>query len=130
VRLGSLAATLPVARAKPRWYPPLSLCALLLACALGTGCGEEADGAVGQIHGTVRNAESGKVIRGARVTFTADTLESAADKTNDEGHYTISVESRSVRGRVEVSKAGYETRVVSVFLDDVEVDIDVNLEED
>jgi hypothetical protein len=101
----------------------------LLGCLLTAGCGED-DEPVGDqilVRGIVRDEATNDPLKGARVLFTADTLETAEDRTNEDGEYTVTVEARSLNARVEASKDGYQTRTVSVFVDDVTVQIDVEL---
>jgi hypothetical protein len=64
------------------------------------------------------------------VEFTSDTLDRGSDKTNADGHYSLFVDSRVLRGRIEVSKSGYQTTVVSVYLDDEDMRVDVDLPPD
>jgi hypothetical protein len=92
------------------------------------GCAGEGDALHGAVHGTVRNAASGKGLKGVDVTFVSDTLEEADDTTDAEGRFVIHVAARTPSGRLTASKAGYEASTVSVFLDDGEVKIDIELE--
>jgi len=95
-----------------------------------SGCGdpdENTEQARG-LHGVVRNATTGDGVKGVAVTFRSDTLDEASDTTDSDGEFMILVETESKKGRVEAKKAGYETGVVSVYFDedDVAVDIDLN----
>jgi hypothetical protein len=102
---------------------------LLLAVALlSYGCGDDDPvGDVASISGTVRDEASGDRLKGAKVVFTADTLESYEGRTNGDGEFAITIEARAPNGRLEASKSGYETKTVSVYLDDTTVQIDVGL---
>ena len=60
--------------------------------------------------------------------FVSDTLDKADDETDGNGEYLISVSSDTRKARLEVKKAGYMTRIESVFLDDSDVTIDIDLE--
>lgn len=103
--------------------------ALAFAALAGAGC-EETEGpdmSTGRVHGSVRDAESGATLKGVRVRFISDTLDEVEGRSNGEGHYSLQVESRTPHGRLEAKKGGYETRVVSVYLDAPEVRIDLRL---
>jgi hypothetical protein len=103
----------------------------LLALTLLLGACDEtkvgADTASARVHGTVRDAASGKRLKGVRVAYTADTLEQFKDKSDEDGEYSLLVDSRALHGRIEARKDGYAARVVSVYLDAQEVRIDVDL---
>jgi hypothetical protein len=107
----------------------LARVALTAALALASaGCADD-DGALhGSVHGTVRDGASGKALKGVAVAFESDTLEEAADTTDGEGRFSINVSARTPSGRLTASKTGYETRTVSVFLDDGDVNVDIELE--
>lgn len=95
-----------------------------------TGCGDD-DGALhGAVHGTVRDGTSGKRLKNVEVAFASDTLDEASDKTDGEGRFSINVSALTPSGRLTASKAGYETRTVSVFLDDGDVSVDIELEKE
>lgn len=105
----------------------------VMIAALGgasAGCAGEDDALHGAVHGTVRSAASGKGLKGVEVTFVSDTLEEADDTTDADGRFVIHVAARTPSGRLTASKVGYETSTVSVFLDDGEVKIDIELEQD
>jgi hypothetical protein len=104
---------------------------LFVTLTLGAAaCADDDDGALhGSVHGTVRDAMSQKVLKGVKVAFVADTLEQAEDKTDDKGRFAISVSAVTPSGRLTAEKAGYETRTVSVFLDDGDVAVDIELEQ-
>lgn len=94
-----------------------------------SGCGdpdESADQARG-LHGVVRNATTGDGVKGVSVTFRSDTLDEASDTTDGDGEYMILVATDSQKGRVEAKKAGYETGVVSVYFDEDDVAVDIEL---
>jgi hypothetical protein len=96
-----------------------------------SGCADDNGGSVhGSVHGTVRDAMTGKHLKGVDVVFVADTLEEASDKTDADGKYAINVSAATPNGRLTASKSGYETRTVSVFLDDGDVTADIQLERD
>jgi hypothetical protein len=101
--------------------------ALAALCALGCGDDDSAVGEQGSISGTVRDEATTARLKGVRVVFIADTLETFEGRTDEDGEYDILVESRSPNGRIEASKSGYQTKTVSVFLDDGTVQIDVDL---
>lgn len=102
--------------------------ALLLLTLAGAACGDDVEPSEpGYIEGTVRDEQSGDRLKGARLVFTSDTLESGEGRSNKDGKYALLVETRTPRGRLRVSKKGYEPRVVSVFLDADRVQIDVDL---
>ena len=105
------------------------LCAALgLAAALALGCGDDGGSAIhAALHGIVRDADTLKRVSGVKVEFVADTLEQASDTTDDDGSYALNVEAAAETGRLTASKSGYEPRVVSVFLDDADVAIDIVL---
>jgi hypothetical protein len=104
--------------------------ALLAAALLSSSCGaddpERAD-TRGQVHGTVRDAQSGDAIKGVQVRFVSDTLDEASDTTDGDGRYRIDVVTDTDRGHLEATKSGYARRVVSVYLDDESVAIDIDL---
>lgn len=103
----------------------MGLFALTLA---SMGCAGDDSGAEhALLHGTVRDGESGKRLSGVQVEFLSDTLERASDVTNSEGNFRLDAHSLTPNGRLTASKSGYETRVVSVFLDDADVSIDIEL---
>jgi len=92
-----------------------------LSCALQglQGCADDdGDARSGTLSGTVRDGQTGKALRGARVDFLADTGEKGSDSTDKSGHFGISVQTLSPLGRLTVSKAGYRTRTVTTFMDD------------
>jgi hypothetical protein len=102
--------------------------AFALALALAAGCaGDDGAQAHASLHGTVRDSDSGKRLSGVHVEFESDTLEHAADTTDKDGSYALNVVSSAPTGRLTARKAGYETRVVSVFLDDAAVGLDLTL---
>jgi hypothetical protein len=116
--------------------PRASLALVLRAVMIGAlgwasaGCAGEGDALHGAVHGTVRSTPGGKGLKGVDVTFVSDTLEEADDTTDAEGRFVIHVAARTPSGRLTASKVGYETSTVSVFLDDGEVKIDIELERD
>ncbi len=75
----------------------------------------------------VRDSRSGKALKGVSLHFQSDTLDEAADKSDDDGDYSLAVSTDSRNGRVEAKKSGYETRIVSVYFDDDDVQIDIAL---
>jgi len=93
------------------------------------GCADDDGSSLmsGSVSGRVRDGQSGKTLGGAQVDFLADTGESASDKSDKDGHYGITVQALSPLGRLTVSKAGYHTRVVTTFLDDGDVSVDIDL---
>lgn len=92
------------------------------------GCADDDGGLHGTVHGTVRDGTSGRGLKGVEVSFQSDTLDEAADTTDGEGRFAINVSALTPSGRLSASKAGYETRTVSVFLDDGDVNVDIDLE--
>lgn len=107
----------------------LSTAWLLGLSVAASGCGdpdESADQARG-LHGVVRNATTGDGVKGVSVTFRSDTLDEASDTTDSDGEYMIVVATDSKKGRVEAKKAGYDTGVVSVYFDDDDVAVDLEL---
>lgn len=91
-------------------------------------CTDADEGIHGAVHGTVRDSMTKKPIKGVEVVFVADTLEQADDATDGDGRYAIEVVAASPNGRLTATKAGYETHTVSVFLDDGDVTVDIDLE--
>lgn len=79
------------------------------------------------LSGSVRDGQTGQGLGGARVEFLADTGEKASESTNKSGRFGLVVRAMSPLGRLTVSKPGYRTRVVSVFLDENEVSVDIDL---
>lgn len=103
----------------------------LLLCLTFAGCADDDGGKVhGAVHGTVRDAMTGKQLKGVDVLFVADTLEEASDTTDGDGKYVINVSAATPSGRLTASKSGYETRTVSVYLDDSDVTVDIELDQD
>jgi hypothetical protein len=99
---------------------------------LALGCGEE-DGRgtfASGVRGVVRDADTGKGIGGAKVRFLSDTLDEDSDTTEKDGSYAVSALTDTPNGHLEVTKAGYAPRTVSVYLDSDDVSIDVELERD
>jgi hypothetical protein len=94
------------------------------------GCAADDDALHGTVHGTVHDGTSGKRLKGVEVSFESDTLDEAADTTDGEGRFAINVSALTPSGRLTASKAGYETRTVSVFLDDGDVNVDIELEQE
>ncbi len=105
----------------------MRVAALAGLCALGCGDDPESVGALGGIHGTVRDEATKARLKGAKVVFRSDTLETSEGRTDEDGAYELSIHTRSAKGRIEVTKSGYQTKIVSVFLDDTTVQIDVDL---
>jgi hypothetical protein len=104
--------------------------AFLLGCLSLSACGaeeDEASGAEARVSGTVRDLETRKRLEGVRVVFTSDTLEMAEDRTNDEGDFSILVNSRVRTGRLRASKSGYEAKQASVYLDEADVRVEMAL---
>jgi hypothetical protein len=102
--------------------------ALLCLSLLGSACADDDGAAINAaLHGTVRDAETGKRLSGVKIEFESDTLEKLSDKTNSHGGYALNVDSATPTARLTASKAGYETGVVSVFLDDDNVAVDIAL---
>ncbi len=111
-----------------RFYKACSL-ALLMSLWAASGCGDP-DASPDQergLHGTVRDAVSGKRLQGVSVQFRSDTLDEAGDKSDEDGDYTIFVSTDARNGRIEAKKSGYETRVVSVYFDDEDVQVNIEL---
>lgn len=104
--------------------------AVVIAALVGAsaGCADDGDALRGAVHGTVRDAADGKSIKGAEVAFLSDTLEEADDTTDAQGRFVINVAASTPSGRLTASKRGYQASTVSVFLDDGEVKIDIELE--
>ena len=114
-------------RANAPWRRGLGA-ALGLAAVLAAACGDDGGSSVhASLHGIVRDADTAKRVSGVKVEFVADTLEMASDTTADDGSYALNVEAAAQTGRLTASKSGYESRVVSVFLDDADVAIDIVL---
>ncbi len=105
---------------------------VLIAALAGAsaGCADDDDALHGTVHGTVRDAASGKGLKGVEVAFVSDTLEEADDTTDAQGRFVINVAASTPSGRLTASRDGYETSTVSVFLDDGEVKIDIDLARD
>jgi hypothetical protein len=102
--------------------------ALVCLGLLGSACADDGSAAINAaLHGTVRDAETGARLSGVKIEFESDTLETLSDKTNSHGSYALNVDSDTPTGRLTASKAGYETGVVSVFLDDNNVAVDIVL---
>ncbi len=80
------------------------------------------------LRGLVRDASDGSPVRNAKVIFTSDARDKTEDRTSGEGKFAMTVFSRSDSGRIEARKRGYSPAVVSVYLDDSEVTIDVDLQ--
>ena len=110
--------------------PKRRLGALAIFCALrlSAACADDAAGAQeATLRGTVRDAVTGAGLAGVKVTFTSDTLDEDVTRTTGGGSYTLFVTSQSPHGRLRAEKAGYETRVVSVFFDDNRIAVDIAL---
>jgi len=116
------------ARARTRALLSLSGLLLSLAVLLAACADDDGDAAYGALHGTVRDAMDGKRLKGVSVEFVSDTLERASDTTDSEGKFSFDVVSVAPSGRLTAEKSGYERRVVSVFLDDSDVTVDLELE--
>jgi hypothetical protein len=102
----------------------------ILLCLLALGsCGNDASGdeLLGRVHGTVREADTRKAVKGARVRFLSDTLDEDTDTTDRDGTFRVSAVTDTANGRLEVTKRGYQKRIVSVYLDDESVNVDVDL---
>jgi hypothetical protein len=102
--------------------------ALLFACAAGCGGDEKSpNDQHAQLHGTVRDRDTGKHLSGVKIVFLSDTLDMDSTTSGKNGGYSLDVSSDSDSGHLEASKSGYQQRVVSVYLDshDVEIDIDM-----
>lgn len=92
------------------------------------GCADDAGGSEhASVHGTVRDGDSRKRLSGVKVEFESDTLDHTSDTTNSSGNFRLDAQSLTPEARLVASKAGYETRVVSVFLDSDDVSIDIEL---
>jgi hypothetical protein len=101
---------------------------LLCLGLLASACTDDDSASINAaLHGTVRDAQTGKRLAGVKVEFESDTLETLSDTTNSEGSYALNVDSDTPTGRLTASKSGYETGVVSVFLDDANVAVDIVL---
>jgi flagellar hook assembly protein FlgD len=101
---------------------------LVLLALLAGGCADDdGSGVHAAVRGTVRDASTNKRVANATVEFESDTLDRSSDRTNGSGEYTINVESETTTGRLTVTKAGYRASVVSVFLDDGDVTVDIAL---
>lgn len=81
----------------------------------------------GAVHGTVHDGMTGKPLKGVAIEFVADTLEEASDTTDGNGRYSINVVAATPSGRLTASKTSYETRTVSVYLDDSDVALEIEL---
>lgn len=101
----------------------LSLAFTAAACADDSGGDQRSS-----LHGTVRDASTRKALKGVSVTFLSDTLEQASDSSDGSGRFVLDVVSSVATGKLTAEKAGYQTQVVSVFLDDGDVAIDMELE--
>jgi hypothetical protein len=114
----------------PCFARALSRAALLLSLSLAVAaCADDDEDTIqGTVHGTVRDADTGKPLKGVDVVFEADTLEQADDSTDGDGVFSMQVSAATPTGRLSASKSGYETRTVSVFLDDGDVAVDIDLE--
>ena len=108
-----------------QWCRGLFAAVWLVASA---GCSDD-DGSTihASLHGIVRDSDTGKRVAGVKVEFVADTLEQVSAKTDSDGSYALNVDTPSETGRLTASKSGYQSRVVSVFLDDADVAIDIVL---
>jgi hypothetical protein len=100
---------------------------VLLALLVGGCADDDGSGIHAAVRGTVRDASSNKRVANATVEFESDTLDRGSDKTNSSGEYAINVESETAMGRLTATKAGYRPSVVSVFLDDGDVTVDIVL---
>jgi hypothetical protein len=96
------------------------------ACGQDDGRTNSSDGTI--VRGVVRDASDGSRIKNAKVFFRSDARDQADDRTNEDGEFVMTVFSRSDTGRIEARKAGFSASVVSVYLDDGDVAIDVDLE--
>ncbi len=105
------------------------LLALIVATAAGCKDGDvQADLADGvAVRGVVTDASSDKKLAGVKVTFTSDTLDTADDVTDGEGRFTLTVFSRTPKGRLVAKKSGYKSSTVSVYLDAPVVAADLTL---
>lgn len=102
-------------------------CASCLLVAVGCGDPDEALDQERTLHGVVRDAVNGKGLKGVTISFQSDTLDEADDKTDEDGDYMLFVGTDSLHGRIEAKKSGYETRIVSVYFDSEDVQVDVEL---
>lgn len=112
-------------------FARVALTALIVLASYGCadddgGPANPEDGVV--LRGEVRDASTGSPIKDAKVIFRSDAHDEADDRTDREGRFVMTVFSRSDTGRIEARKGGYDTAVVSVYLDDADVRIDVDLE--
>lgn len=106
----------------------ISRVGLVLLALVASACGDDDGAAVhAAVRGTVRDANTDKRLANVTVEFASDTLEKASDKTNGDGEYAINVESETPTGRLTAKKSGYRPTVVSVFLDDGDVSVDIAL---
>ncbi len=104
-----------------------SLVTLLL---LSSSCDDGRDVApdvARRVSGIVRDGLDGERLTGVRVRFVSDTLDEATSKSDGDGRYRIAVLSDTDKGRLEASRQGYATRVVSVYFDSTDVKLDIEL---
>ena len=117
------------ARGLPKRRRLWATAALALAWVSASSCADDGGGDQrSSLHGTVRDASTRKGVKGVSVTFLSDTLEQASDTSDGSGRFVIDAVSLVPRGKLTAEKAGYQTQVVSVFLDDEDVSIDLELE--
>ncbi len=92
---------------------------LFLALAFGlAGCGKTSTTAsTYQLSGYVQDAESGTALKGASVTYTSDTLDTATATTDSSGRYEIAIDSDTPFGHVSAQKGGYQPADKTVYFD-------------
>lgn len=102
---------------------------LALSACLAPACGEteKTPDQERTVYGVVKDAVNGKRLKGVSIRFQSDTLDEATTKTDGDGEYTVPVKTDSLKGRIEAKKSGYQTRVSSVYFDDDDVQIDIEL---
>jgi hypothetical protein len=80
----------------------------------------EARSTLREVHGEVRDAQSGNGIAAASVIFVSDALDNAETSTDDDGHFSLAVDVSDaiVFGHVTASHHDYEpSAAMSVYFD-------------
>jgi hypothetical protein len=106
---------------------------LVLTCLpLFWGCVASSEGTATQrtLSGEVRDAQSGRGIAGAMVKLSSDALDRAETSTDDDGHFSLSLEVSDgvLFGHVSASHRDYErAAAASVYLDGADNVIEIEL---
>lgn len=118
--------------AAPAWFRTLAAAGVLAAGGMLTACGGDEGGpptANYVVSGVVTEVLSGRAVSGVTVTFTSDTLYTDSTKTDEDGKYTLRVESDTPFGQVRAEKAGYTPAEATVYFDSSPRRLDLRIRE-